>query len=261
MKNILLQISVIVTMAMCSLSRAQTLQPAWSFSLDVVDAGSQIDFIDGLNAGSDGSVGFIVGRTILGVGQRRIFWLKADANGDSPTAPLWSSPWLVTTDFPIVQAIRRNHLVYSIGRELRSVTLVNGTPTEVTVNFFSGTEQKENIYFNLEQARSPSFFFAAVIGDERDGAAGEDGFTVSAFRFAPAPPAVSAVPTFTSISGESLSISFQTQVGVTYQLQSSTDLTLASWQPVGSPISGNDQLQTLIQPSSLPRLFFRVVAL
>lgn len=262
MKNPLLCIGAMAILALASIVHAQSLQPAWSFSLDITDPGSELDFIDSLNAGSDGSVGFVVGRTIGGGSpQNRIFWLRPKADGSSPTAPIWSSTWLPRADFVTILAIRRNHLVYSIGRDLKSVTLAeDGTPTESTVNFFRGTQGIDKIYFNLEQARSPGYFFAAVIGEDREGATA-DGFTLSAYRFQPAPPSISAVPTFTALSGESLSISFQTAQGVNYQLQCSETLTAASWLNVGEVIAGNGQLQTLIQQAGVPRKFFRVVAL
>jgi hypothetical protein len=73
---------------------------------------------------------------------------------------------------------------------------------------------------------------------------------------------VSAVPTYTTISsGNSLSISFRSYLGVNYQLQSSTTLTAENWQPVSGAITGTGELVTLVQDAGEPKLFFRVVAL
>lgn len=242
-----------------AVASAQSLQPSWGYTFDETVAGKQIIFITPLNSGSDGSVAFVVTRGDGGGGnlENRIFWLKANEDGSSPTGPLWTSDWQASNSFTDVVAVRRNHLVYSTGRELRSVTLdESGTASVATVKAFAGAEEGgDPLIFTVEQARTPGFVFAVATQEDKRG------FTLSAFRFAPGPPSLSAVPTFTSSTGNILSISFQTDLDTNYQLQSSTTLEAASWQNVDDVISGNGSIITLTQDLSGPKLFFRVVAL
>lgn len=253
---------IFLVIAMCglgSLASAQSLQPSWSFSFDETVAGKQIIFITPINSGSDGSVAFVVTRGDGGAGalENRIFWLKPNADGSSPAAPLWSSDWEPNTGFTDVVAVRRNHLVYSTGREMRSVTIDgNGTANVSTVKTFAGAEEGgDPLVFTVEQARAPGFVFS--IATQQD----KRGFTLSAFRFAPGPPSISAVPTFTSLESGVLSISFETDLGTNYQLQSSTTLEATSWQNEGNAISGTGTIQTLTQSANGPKRFYRVVAL
>jgi len=258
MKMSLLRLGVIALLAMGSSVSGQSLQEVWAYSFDETDAGKQIDFIAPLNAGSDGSVAFVVTRSDGGGRnqENQIFWLRPDSNGNSPTAPIWSSGWQPSDGFIDIVAVRRNHLVFSTGRLLRSVTLDGSAATVATVKVFTGAQEGgDPLVYNFEQARAPGFVFALASQEDKDG------FTLSAFRFTPAPPAISAVPTFTTITGDSLSLSFQTSLGVNYQLQSSATLTATSWNLVGLPIAGNGEIQTLVQSVGAPQLFFRVVAL
>jgi hypothetical protein len=239
----------------------QSLQPSWGYTYSESEPGKQIVFYTPLNSGSDGSVAFVVTRGD-GAGsnlENQIFWLRPNEDGSSPATPIWVSGWTASSGFTDIVAVRRNHLVYSTGRELRSVTLdaEDGTPTVSTVKAFAGAaEGGDPLVFTVEQARTPGFLFSIATREDKRG------FTLSSFQFTPAPPSVSAVPTFTSVTGGNLSISFRTELGVNYQLQSSTTLTAESWQNIGGVIAGNGQLQTLLQPSDgEPRLFFRVVAL
>lgn len=60
-------------------------------------------------------------------------------------------------------------------------------------------------------------------------------------------------------SGTDVVLSFPTQTGVSYQLQSSTDLTAASWLDVGVPYSGTGGvLSPIITIGPEPRKFFRL---
>lgn len=241
-------------------AQSQSLELSWTYSYDETDAGKQVVFITPLNAGSDGSVAFVVTRGDGGGGnlENRIFWLRSKADGSSPDTPIWASDWVAISDFTDVVAVRRNHLVYYTGRQLNSVRLdQEGVPTLNTVEGFTGDEQGgDPIVFTLEQARSPGFVF--TVATQKD----KRGFTLSAFRFTPAPAVISAVPTSASISSEnSLSISFQSVIGVNYQLQSSTTLSAENWTPVNTPISGTGQIVTIVQDVGAPKLFFRVVAL
>ena len=244
-----------------SLAHTQTLQASWDYSYDETEAGKQVVFITPMNAGSDGSVAFVVTRGDGGGGnlQNQVFWLRAKEDGTSPDTPLWTSGWQATSGFTDIVAVRRNHLVYYAGRELKSVTLQeDGTASDpVTVKVFNGSEEGgDPVVLTLEQARSPGFVFTVATQEDKRG------FTLTAFRFTPAPAVVSAVPTYTTISsGNSLSISFRSALGVNYQLESSTTLTAENWLPVSGVITGTGELVTLVQDAGVPKLFFRVVAL
>lgn len=244
-----------------SLAYTQTLQASWDYSYDETEAGKQVVFVTPMNAGSDGSVAFVVTRGDGGGGdlQNQVFWLRAKEDGTSPDTPLWTSGWQDTSGFTDIVAVRRNHLVYYTGRELKTVTLQeDGTANApVTVKVFNGPEEGgDPVVLTLEQARSPGFVF--TVATQKD----KRGFTLNAFQFTPAPAVVSAVPTYTTnSSGNSLSISFRSALGVNYQLQSSTSLTAENWQPVSGAITGTGELVTLVQDAGLPRLFFRVIAL
>lgn len=245
--------------ALGTLVHAQSLEASWGYSYDETEAGKQIVFITPLNAGTDGSVAFVVTRGDGGGSnlENRIFWLRANPDGSSPATPLWSSAWLASSGFTDVVAVRRNHLVYSTGRLIKSVTLDQaGTPTEVTVKAFSLAEEGgDPLVFTLEQARAPGFVYAVATQENKRG------FKLSTFRFTPGPPEISAVPTFSSVTGNTLTISFRSELGVNYQLQSSTNLEAINWQNVGGVISGNGEIQTFSEAAGVPKLFFRIVAL
>lgn len=261
MKASIFRFLLTVIVALTTLAHSQSLQASWGYSYDETEAGKQVVFITPMNAGSDGSVAFVVTRGDGGGGnlENQVFWLRAKEDGTSPDTPLWTSGWQATSGFTDVVAVRRNHLVYYTGRELKSVTLAeDGTANApVTVKAFSGAEEGgDPVVFTLEQARSPGFVFAVATQQDKRG------FTLSAFRFTPAPAVVSAVPTFTTISsGNSLSISFRSALGVNYQVQSSTTLTAENWEPVGGAITGTGELITIVQDAGEPKLFFRVIAL
>ena len=259
MKTSLLRFCLIAMVLMGSLAHAQSLEASWGYSYDETAAGKQIIFITPLNAGTDGSVAFVVTRGDGGGGnlENRIFWLRANADGSSPATPLWSSAWQASSGFTDVVAVRRNHLVYSTGRLIKSVTLNEvGPPTETTIKAFAGAEEGgDPLIFTLEQARAPGYVYAVATQENKRG------FTLSTFRFVPGPPAISAVPTFSSVAGDTLTISFRSELGVNYQLQSSTTLEAVNWQNVGGVIAGNGDIQTFSQSAGVPKLFFRIVAL
>ncbi|NWK55874.1 hypothetical protein HW115_09645 [Verrucomicrobiaceae bacterium N1E253] len=257
MKTSFCNVFLMVFAAMVSSIGAQTLQPSWSYSYDETEAGKQI-FSTTMNSGSDGSIAIVVNRSDGGGGpsQNQIFWLRANDDGTSPTTPLWTSGWLASNDYPSVVAVRKNHLVYATGSVLKSVTVDGaGVATESLVKTFSGVEEGGTLEFSLELARAPGFVYATSIHSD------SKGFKLNAFKFTPAIPQVSEVATITSVSGNSLSISFRSQLGVNYQLQSSTTLESNSWQDVGSPVAGNGATQTFNQTIAVPKLFFRIVAL
>ena len=84
---------------------------------------------------------------------------------------------------------------------------------------------------------------------------GYHGEFVHAFLLSPV-----VVPTLTiTRSGTDVVLSFPTQTGVLYQLQSSTDLTAASWLNVGAPYSGTGGvLSPTITIGPEPKKFFRL---
>lgn len=261
MKTSLLRICLFVLTALGSLAHAQSLEASWGYSYEETDAGKQIVFITPLNAGTDGSVAFVVTRGDGSGGnlENRIFWLRAKGDGSSPTAPLWSSAWQASNGFTDVVAVRRSHLVYSTGRSIKSVvldeTVIPPTATVTEVKSFTGPEEGgDPLIYTLEQARAPGSVFAVATKENKRG------FTLTAFRFAPGPPAISAVPTFSSVTGNILTISFRSELDVDYQLQSSTTLEAENWANVGVAIVGTGGILTLSESAADPKLFFRIVA-
>lgn len=257
MKTRFLSFMMITMYAIGSFAFAQSLQPSWGYTFNETEAGKQIIFITPLNAGSDGSVAFVVTRADGGGGnlENRIFWLKADSDGSSPSEPLWTSAWEASSGFTDVVAVRRNHLVYSTGREMKSVIIdENGAPSISTVKAFAGaTEGGDPLIFTIEQARAPGYVFAVATRENKRG------FTLSSFLFAPGATATSAVPTISSVEGGNLSISFQSESNVNYRLQSSVSLEANSWQNIGGLILGDGSLLTITQQAGEPKLFFRIV--
>ena len=258
MKNAFLSLCLISMFAIGSPAYSQSLENLWAYSFDDIGVGKQIIFGTALNVGTDGSVAFVITRGDGGAGdlESRIFWVKAKADGTPPTEPLWTSGWQARGD---IVAVRRNHLVYYRGRELRSVTIdaTTDTANDSSVKVFTGDEEGgDPLTFSGEQAaRAPGFVYSLVVHKDKLG------FTLDAFRFAPGPPEVSAVPTFSSVSGKLLSISFRGVDGGDYQLQSSTTLEATDWQNVGVGIAGNGSIQTVTQPVGEPKLFFRIIVL
>ena len=68
-------------------------------------------------------------------------------------------------------------------------------------------------------------------------------------------------PTFSmnaGVSGSGMSISFPNESWHSYQLQYKNDLTDPSWSNLGSPVGGNDTLQTIIDSTSATGRFYRI---
>ena|GEM_PF-788093 len=63
-----------------------------------------------------------------------------------------------------------------------------------------------------------------------------------------------------SVSGGNITISFQTQTGSNYQLQYKNNLTDATWTTLGSPISGNNAVQSVNGTATGSSRFYRVQA-
>jgi hypothetical protein len=254
MKTFFLSLCLISMFAIGSPAHSQSLENPWGYSFNDIGVGKQIIFGAALNVGTDGSVAFVITRGDGGAGplESKIFWVKAKVDGTDPTEPLWTSDWQARGD---IVAVRRNHLVYYRGRELRSVTIdASGNANESSVKFFSGDEEGgDPLTFSGEQAaRAPGFVYSLVVHKDKLG------FTLDAFRFVPGPPEVSAVPTFSSVSGNFLSISFHGESGGQYQLQSSTALEATNWQNVGVGILGKGSIQTVTHPVGELRLFFKI---
>ena len=72
-------------------------------------------------------------------------------------------------------------------------------------------------------------------------------------------PASSGSFTITgSISGGTITVSFPTQNGSNYQLLYKDNLTDATWIPLGSPVAGNGSVESINQPASGTKRFYRV---
>ena len=70
-------------------------------------------------------------------------------------------------------------------------------------------------------------------------------------------------PTFSlkpGVSGPGASISFPTESWHSYQIQYKNALTDTNWSNLGSPIGGNDTLQTITDPTSATSRLYRVGA-
>jgi hypothetical protein len=61
-----------------------------------------------------------------------------------------------------------------------------------------------------------------------------------------------------TVSGGNVHISFPTQTGYTYQLQYKTNLTDASWTPLGGGLAGNGSVQTINDSAAGNSRFYRV---
>jgi hypothetical protein len=77
------------------------------------------------------------------------------------------------------------------------------------------------------------------------------------FMLVPAPSAVSLVLS-AKIQAGNIGVSFQTHTGSNYQVQYKNHLTDASWTPLGSPIAGNNAVQSVSDPSAAGSRFYRV---
>jgi hypothetical protein len=90
--------------------------------------------------------------------------------------------------------------------------------------------------------------------------AGVNGFQEVNVDFLMLCPTTPAPVLKTAISSGNLGISFYTQSGYKYQLQYKDNLTDANWTPVGSPVTGNDAIQSVPDPTSgsAGQRFYRV---
>jgi hypothetical protein len=68
-------------------------------------------------------------------------------------------------------------------------------------------------------------------------------------------------PTFNicaAMIGTNISVTFPSESWHSYQLQYKNDLTDPSWSNLGSPIGGNDVLQTILDSTSATNRFYRI---
>jgi hypothetical protein len=61
-----------------------------------------------------------------------------------------------------------------------------------------------------------------------------------------------------AISGANINLSFLTQIGFSYQVQYKDDLTSPTWTPLGSAVSGDGTLKTVIDSAGGQRRFYRL---
>ncbi len=61
-----------------------------------------------------------------------------------------------------------------------------------------------------------------------------------------------------SVNGTNATISFPTQTGANYQVQFKHSLSDATWSPLGSPVPGNNAMQSVNDPASGSSRFYRV---
>jgi hypothetical protein len=69
-------------------------------------------------------------------------------------------------------------------------------------------------------------------------------------------------PTFSinaALSGANASITFPTESWRSYQIQYKNNMTDPSWSNLGSPVGGNDVLQTISDLTSAPNRFYQIV--
>ena len=106
--------------------------------------------------------------------------------------------------------------------------------------------------YSIEQSRTPGVF--AVVEVEGD----NSGFTIRAFKIAAAVQDVTLVGSETGVQGGQYVLQFPSQPGVTYQIQSSTDL--LNWVDQGPVIVGDGSIKSLLEPiNGTTHKFFRVV--
>ena len=85
--------------------------------------------------------------------------------------------------------------------------------------------------------------------------AGDPTINVSFFVLVPAPQLITLTAT---LSGGNVTVSFPTLTGSSYQVEYKTHLTDAAWTSLGSPISGNNSLQSVKDSATGSSRFYRV---
>jgi hypothetical protein len=85
------------------------------------------------------------------------------------------------------------------------------------------------------------------------------GYNANFYELVTTNTAVGSVTLAASVNGENIVISLATQVGLTYQVEYKSDLSDASWTPLGNAISGNGAVQTINDKLSVNSRFYRVL--
>jgi hypothetical protein len=70
-------------------------------------------------------------------------------------------------------------------------------------------------------------------------------------------PAASPFPLTAFRSGANINISFPSQSGFSYQVEFKTNFTDLIWSPLGSPVTGDGSIKTVVDPASGSRRFYR----
>ena len=76
-------------------------------------------------------------------------------------------------------------------------------------------------------------------------------------KWAPASPTPDLAPSTFGLEDGNLILSWPTDAGQTYQVQRSTDL--ESWENIGVALTGNGTTMSYAQPSTVEKVFLRVV--
>ena len=71
-------------------------------------------------------------------------------------------------------------------------------------------------------------------------------------------PVAQPIPLTATLSGANILVSFQTELGLSYQLQSKTNLTDPIWTVLGSPVAGDGTVKSASDPDTGTRRFYRV---
>lgn len=71
-------------------------------------------------------------------------------------------------------------------------------------------------------------------------------------------PAAGPVTLAAHFTGGSISLSFATQIGTSYQIEFKNDLADAVWTPLGAIVSGDGTTKTVTDPASGPKRFYRL---
>jgi Carbohydrate binding module (family 6) len=70
-------------------------------------------------------------------------------------------------------------------------------------------------------------------------------------------PTASPIAISASLSGTNVNVSFQTQTGLSYQIEWKNDLMDLTWTPLGSPVPGDGSIKSVIDPATGTKRFYR----
>jgi len=235
---------------------SQSVSALWSFSSGTFPAGQEVRSVSSVNVGTDGSVAVTLTTDdgSFGNTQYKLYWVGSDGS------LIWASQFLPggliqgEGSFPVALTIRSGLLIYQVGdTTIKSVVKPADGPAVVgTVATADTAGGNTFATYSIEQSRTPGVF--AVVEVEGDGS----GFTLQMFKLTAAVQGVTLVGSETGVRDGRYVLQFQSQDGVTYQIQASTDL--LSWVNQGPVIVGDGGIKSLLEPvSATTRRFFRVV--